>query len=504
MKLTGSFLGLAMSSLLFAAIALVGCGKGDESTSAANDPAKKPRPAPAAYLEPLKPEQELAMRINRLGRFASHNRPNDRPTVTSAAYPDVIEWKTAALLDGGQRSSLTNQAAFLEASNVFRFYAEFSGGRSEALAGLTEALTKISPDAAKDPLVGFLIIDILQAKTNTAIQSAIALAENTALLQESAHHPLFKHVATRRTSIVARDADRAGDRWMLMVLATHNLEDVAKDRNVPWEELYGSISKWLVYTYSKEWTDFVLSDLEGLLDTGWKSHPGYYELKGQLEIDRGWGARGSGYASTVTEEGFKKFNTHLSKAEEYLMNGWALDTNRIRIARSMMRVELGQGKGLKRQQMWFERVMALDTNNYDACVAMAYYLEPRWYGSEDQSLRFARSCVASTKWGGEVPLVLRAVHSSLAQNQGLLDSETYWHRQQVWSDVRSSYEKFFRLNPGNVERRQEYARDAFRCGKYQVFIDELPKFTAGTNFSFFGGVTNFVSMVSKARERAGK
>jgi hypothetical protein len=63
---------------------------------------------------------------------------------------------------------------------------------------------------------------------------------------------------------------------------------------------------------------------------------------------------------------------------------------------------------------WFNRAMALAPNYYDAAQLMSFYLEPRWYGSEDDAVEFARSCVSSTNWAGTVPLVLADVHRSLA------------------------------------------------------------------------------------------
>ena len=72
----------------------------------------------------------------------------------------------------------------------------------------------------------------------------------------------------------------------------------------------------------------------------------------------------------------------------------------------MMEVELGQGQGWARMQQWFARAMALSPDYYDAAKLMSFYLEPRYFGSQQTVLDFARSCVASTNWGGAVPLVL--------------------------------------------------------------------------------------------------
>ena len=57
-------------------------------------------------------------------------------------------------------------------------------------------------------------------------------------------------------------------------------------------------------------------------------------------------------------------------------------------------------------EVWFNRAMALDTNNFDACMSKMQFLYPRWNGSREDMIAFGRECVASTKWGGGVPLTL--------------------------------------------------------------------------------------------------
>ena len=61
-------------------------------------------------------------------------------------------------------------------------------------------------------------------------------------------------------------------------------------------------------------------------------------------------------------------------------------------------------------ELWFDRAMELDPNDYDACYYKLYYLEPKWYGSVKDMLDFGRECVDSKVWGGRVPLVLTDAH----------------------------------------------------------------------------------------------
>src|SRR4051812_6842202 len=194
-----------------------------------------------------------------------------------------------------------------------------------------------------------------------------------------------------------------------------------------------------------------------------------------------FGERGSGWASSVSDKGWEGFVDHLKKADEFLTKAWQMNPNNAHTAYLMMQVELGQGQGRSRMELWFNRAMSLETNYYDAVKLMSFYLEPRWYGSEIKTLAFARSCVASEKWGGQVPLILANLHHSLARYSQMSNSPAYWHEPEVWRDVKSSYEKFFALNPDSAGWRHDYAKDAFDCGQNAVFLEQTKLFAFGTN-----------------------
>jgi hypothetical protein len=219
-----------------------------------------------------------------------------------------------------------------------------------------------------------------------------------------------------------------------------------------------------------------------------------------IEIDRAWGERGGGYADTVSVKGWEGFSEHLKKAEQPLKRAWQMNSNVAQTAYLMMRLELGQGKGRSVMESWFRRAMALETNYYDAALLMAFYLEPRWYGSREATLQFGRQCIASTNWGGQVPLMLRQTHHSLARYYKMTESPEYWQEPQVWKDVKASFEKFFALNPNAVGWRHDYARDAYLCGHYAEFLQQTKLFSGGTNFAFFGGEQKFREMLARASE----
>jgi hypothetical protein len=187
-----------------------------------------------------------------------------------------------------------------------------------------------------------------------------------------------------------------------------------------------------------------------------------------------------------------------------LDKAWKLNPKDERIPREMMTVELGQGKGRDRMELWFNRAMKLDPNDYDACSAKLYYLEPKWYGSTEAMLEFGRECVTNQAWKGQIPLILLDAHKSI-QRQYVDDSgkNDYWKQPEVWSDIKSAFDRFFELNPDAIGWYHNYAWYAYQAGQWDTLNEIIPKL-GPINYSFFGGKDEFDKMVELAKVHAGK
>ena len=168
----------------------------------------------------------------------------------------------------------------------------------------------------------------------------------------------------------------------------------------------------------------------------------------------------------------------------------------------MITVVLGKQKSRDKMEIWFNRAMALDPNYYDACSAKLYYLEPKWYGSTEDMLEFGRECVTNHDWGGHIPLILLDAHKSI-QRQYIDDSEksNYWKQPEVWSDLKSAFERFFELNPDAIGWYHDYAKYAYQAGQWDTLNRIIPKL-GQINYSFFGGTNEFNKMLQQAKEHA--
>jgi hypothetical protein len=277
------------------------------------------------------------------------------------------------------------------------------------------------------------------------------------------------------------------------------------DRTLPPEEAYDACRE-LLQIWDGDAEDYakLYNACEAQFPSSWKDHPMILLLKGEANIHFAWDARGGGYADTVSKEGKKVFEKRLETADEALTRAWEMKPSEGRIAYQMMRVELGQGEGQKRMEMWFNRAMQVSSNNYEACSLMLFYVEPKWYGSEEAMLAFGRECVSNPSWGGRVPLILVSVHEEL--QKALKDDsqrDNYWKRPEVWQDVKAAYDRFFEVNPTETSWYYSYAWYAYQAGQWDEFNSTVPKL-GNVNYDYFGGREKFDAMAAEARQHGGE
>jgi hypothetical protein len=432
--------------------------------------------------------------------------PKKRPLVISDRAPNRKEWLEKVLARGYSTSGHTNSKWDAQVHSAFAAYASYSrDSKWDLYKPMVEAVSAALKAGCDDPFARYMDTRYRLADTRPGDEAfALASLRACAPMFDSRYHPVLKFYAGYRAMEATRIADVGGNRGPLIALTTVALEDLARDTNAPSDEIFEAAEMWVGWTGQKLWFDQVLHDLLPLIEKNWSHEERYFRFSGLAEIERAWAERGGGFADTVTEQGWGGFAEHLKKAEEPLNKAWQMNSNVAQTAYLMMRLELGQGRGRATMEKWFNRAMALSTNYYDAAKLMAFYLEPRWYGSEEETLEFGRQCVASTNWSGRVPLVLVDTHHSLARYHKMKESPEYWHRAEVWHDVKASYERFFKLNPDGTGWRHNYAQDAYLCGHYPDFLEQTKLFSAGTNFAFFGGQEKFREMLDKASSDASK
>ena len=228
--------------------------------------------------------------------------------------------------------------------------------------------------------------------------------------------------------------------------ARFSLAVALASEKLPPEDAYKACCLILT-AWSKDKADFpkVYQELEQNFPKGPDYESRKLLLKGNSYADMAWQARGSGWAKTVSNEGWRLFGERLEIAGEALTRAWELDQTDPRIALAMMRVELGQSEGRPRMELWFRRAMALDPDYYEACRSKLNYLDPKWAGTIEEMLKFGHLCVTNKTWGGRVPLILVEAHRTIrAEYASDSMKADYWKAPEVWLDVKGGVRSVFR------------------------------------------------------------
>jgi hypothetical protein len=361
-----------------------------------------------------------------------------------------------------------------------------------------------------DPLITYLYIRFAFPQTNSKVEFARRYYETAKTMNASAYPVVRKFYATVRAieqyyaaydtqkNLQARD-----ESYGLLVTLLVQVEQLLDDKTIPQREAAEAADFALVVAGRTDFhnkTMFYDAIQRSLMKNAPDSYLPWY-LKGSHCVELAWNARGDGFANTVTPEGWESMKTNLVVAREALERAWKLNPKEPNIALQMMSVNLGQGSDRKEMEVWFDRVMELDTNSYRACWSKEQYLEPKWYGSDEEAVEFGRECVRSSKWGGHVPLILVLAHNDINGRLSGSAKVDYWKQPEVWPDMNSAYVRFFELNPEETQLYGDYALHAYQAEQWAALNEILPKLTS-TNFERFGGKAEFDKMIRLAKEHA--
>jgi hypothetical protein len=416
---------------------------------------------------------------------------------------------TGAYLRVGSRNprwdlSATNGLTALARGRVALSAAEAQALRSTARREIERAIS----EGCNDPLVNYASAWLRNPDTNNSTpEQKQQWSGNYELMRTSNYSPLRRCWSAIKSAQAARSI-LPGTKLTQEVRefrqeAADRAIDVVRDTSLPVEEMSEAV--WAMFDtirMNKSGLRNTFDVIEPILLKNWGNTAEAWMIDGDFLINIAWDARGSGFAQTVTSEGWAGFNKDLARAEKALLKSWKIKPLE-RTAVRLIWVELGQGKGRDRMEKFFQWAMTLNPNSSDACNAKLLYLYPRWYGSAEDMIRFGWDCVNSTNWGGEVPMTMLYANDQIARDlyPKLADRDQYWRNPAVWPCIDAAFHKYFKLHPDNVGWHHNYFWYAVKCGAWERANQELA-LLGPINYDYFGGKENFEAMVTLAKTHA--
>jgi hypothetical protein len=228
-------------------------------------------------------------------------------------------------------------------------------------------------------------------------------------------------------------------------------------------------------------------------------------------IDWAWEARGTGYADSVNEEGWKLYGERLNLAQAAAIRGFRSDPLDAGCPANMITICKGRSLERPEMEMWFTRAMLANPDNFAACVNKLDYLYPKWHGSADEALEFAHQCLEIGTAKNRIPQLLINCHSEFARMAGQGGESQYLMNSAVWKDIKAAYTKLLSDKKLLTTERARYLSDrsnflqyAGKCGQWADFLTLSREFENEIDLPTLGGKAMYDFMKKKAEKEVAK
>jgi tetratricopeptide (TPR) repeat protein len=208
-------------------------------------------------------------------------------------------------------------------------------------------------------------------------------------------------------------------------------------------------------------------------------------IQGQFLVDDAWNARGSGWANTVTPDGWRLFGERLDKAETLLTDAYSKNPNEQALCRVMMTVVLGRQEPHDQMEAWFQRGIKLDPGYYSIYMAKRWYLLPRWYGSAEDVWKFGLECADTNNYDAKIPLVLIEAIDDAGR-----DDPVVYERPDIWGPVEKTFRAYLDKYPDALSYRTRFFKCAVDGEHWDVANEQLKLMNGDWDHSLY----NFAEM----------
>ncbi len=266
----------------------------------------------------------------------------------------------------------------------------------------TPEIARLSDEArsagSNDPIVCFCQLLVKPAPTDHLVACDQVLAPAFQSPKISTH--LRAHFAIRfalDSWTIVPDPTRIERLYAAIDVLVEHLEATSNEKNL-------RCPRWLLLNFQD---DLSLELQRHLLAACWsngKIAPWITHMAaGFYFFELAWDARGSGWASEVTDEGFDGFRKHLQLAQDHYLRAWQLAPQHPNAAGEMIRIAMaGQSSHWTEKDWLFETVHA-QFDYMHAYRSYTFALTPRWGGSHEEMLDFAKHCIETDRHDTSVP-----------------------------------------------------------------------------------------------------
>jgi hypothetical protein len=189
-----------------------------------------------------------------------------------------------------------------------------------------------------------------------------------------------------------------------------------------------------------------------------------------------WRARGSGYSSSVTPEGWRLFHERCVKAEKILLDSRAYASANPLWGLVYLETSPGLEWTIDRQLAFYRKLIEKEPSFYPTHFAMLEYLHPRWGGDWKLIEKLVEYAEEKTKATEGASLYAR-IYWYLAQRDG--DNLDIFEHGADWRRMKKGFEDILERYPHSAWDMNNFA--AFACRAHDGDAYRSLRFRIGNN-----------------------
>lgn len=397
-------------------------------------------------------------------------------TVTMAKVAEKQKaFRVRQYLEGYQNVRGHNLACEAETVTAIKTWLDYyyGGGLQTNFSAMANMLnTVLKNPACDDPLVW-----TLAGALSDELHEGMHRFERAVNGYPQSHYPAYPrfYATVMLADKLTRLHDKSGRVQELDTAATKLLAEALRDGSIQPEDqdiiAEILITGWGQGYVHRNWTSVISVAVGAGESFKWMA----LMLEGWHQVRQAWTARGTGYANTVTEAGWKGFHEHLAAARTAYTKAWDLRPDFPLAAIQMLTVSLGTS-GIEEMRLWFDRAVAGQVDHPDAWAGLRWGLWPRWYGSHEAMLAFGVTALNTRRFDTDVPRNLYDSISDIESDRKLPRGQHIYGRKDIWPHLQRMYEGYI-AEPAQAKTRvgwrSTYSVVAYLAGKYDVARTQL-------------------------------
>ncbi len=193
-------------------------------------------------------------------------------------------------------------------------------------------------------------------------------------------------------------------------------------------------------------------------------------IEGKDYVEKAWEARGGGYASTVTNSQWQRFNSYLEDAHSTLEQAYTENPDHPSAAASLITVEMGRNHDdFEELRHWFDCAVNAQVDYVPAYTNLLWGMRPRWGGSHDQIVKFGEACLDTHRFDTASPWWLIQAHRDCASEWDLP------HYYYIELRGRDTFQKLFDGYLNSAEREPWRAFDQSQAAAFWYMCQEYDR-----------------------------